>query len=438
MPIRTAHGTVIVIDAQTRQLRHVAMPAALPQTLANMGHLESAGYSMEPAANRSGFYFKRENLYLCAELRSDVLQCDRAAPGGWETFSLIEEHALSADNGDGLAHGFLRDYQLGNLKQAIAGLTKVIAHYPDNHTAQLHLGLARALLDPPASKPPKLFLQCGLATLWEADWLKSLLGDFFSAAEQDGAHLPSASHMVVVDHALNAEKALCFQQSFKSGHRILLIHIGDEGFVEDLSAYAWCHMVWRNYWSPILARQPNIRFFPLGYKSGFATEAAPPPAEARRHVWSFAGDPNKSSRPRMLEAMQRVPGGHMHLTTHFASTDALPTEAYRALLENTVFVPCPGGLSNLETFRVYEALEAGGIPLLERRPGFDYFRNLLGDHPMPTLADWAEAPELINRILATGATGRLQKSCTAWWRILKRTLRTDLAASIGGLDTPRY
>jgi hypothetical protein len=57
---------------------------------------------------------------------------------------------------------------------------------------------------------------------------------------------------------------------------------------------------------------------------------------------------------------------------------------------------------------------------------------------MPTLADWAEAPELINRILATGATGRLQKSCTAWWRILKRTLRTDLAASIGGLDTPRY
>ncbi len=61
----------------------------------------------------------------------------------------------------------------------------------------------------------------------------------------------------------------------------------------------------------------------------------------------------------MLEAMQALDGGVWHLTAGFGTPDNLSTETYRAMLDDSVIVPCPSGWANLETFRVYEALEAG-------------------------------------------------------------------------------
>lgn len=59
-------------------------------------------------------------------------------------------------------------------------------------------------------------------------------------------------------------------------------------------------------------------------------------------------------------------------------------EQQRAMLDS-IFSPCPQGNVLLETPRVYEALQCGSIPIVERRLTLDYYKQLLGPHPLPTV-----------------------------------------------------
>ena len=86
------------------------------------------------------------------------------------------------------------------------------------------------------------------------------------------------------------------------------------------------------------------------------------------------------------------------------------------------------GNVNLECFRVYEALECGSIPIVEKRWTLDYFRNLLGDHPLPTVRSWPEARRMIGRMVDNPAQiDALQERCVSWWERYKR----EYSAQVG-------
>ena len=123
----------------------------------------------------------------------------------------------------------------------------------------------------------------------------------------------------------------------------------------------------------------------------------------------------------MIDALTTLDPGLVHPTG--ASTAPLPIEQYSALMSDTVFAPCPQGWENLDSFRVYEALEAGCIPIVERRPRYDYFRLLLGEHPMVTIDHWKEAPEAI-RVLQRDplALETRRTACATWWQATRRAL----------------
>jgi len=76
----------------------------------------------------------------------------------------------------------------------------------------------------------------------------------------------------------------------------------------------------------------------------------------------------------------------------------------------------------LDSFRIYEALEAGCIPIVERRPGFDYFAEIYGNHPFPSVLDWNEAVTLIAHLQTHGLVAGMQRACERWWADYKRTL----------------
>jgi hypothetical protein len=109
---------------------------------------------------------------------------------------------------------------------------------------------------------------------------------------------------------------------------------------------------------------------------------------------------------------------------------------FQRLLSDTIFSPCPMGNVILETFRVYESLEMGCIPIVERRRRMAYYDRLMPGHPLPTFASWPEAGEFVkmmsndkSKLIAT------QHAIAEWWYSYKAQLRSDVASFVSlGLD----
>jgi hypothetical protein len=247
--------------------------------------------------------------------------------------------------------------------------------------------------------------------------------------------------MIVVDNRLVPEKVPYYRAAFEKGCRVVLVHLSDEAFKDDYGAYRYCDAVLRNCYSERLADIASVLHFPLGYKTAYARPGQRSKTTAeRKYLWSFAGDTKKITRGEMLAEMGKLPRGFTHFTSGFGAPDALPTADYRALMDETTVVPCPGGWSNLDTFRCYEALEAGCVPIVEKRPGFDYFTHLLGVHPFPAVANWVEGAALVRRLESSGQLEPLRAACAGWWADYKPRLRAEMAVFVAralGVERPR-
>ncbi|KPF82479.1 hypothetical protein IP70_20925 [alpha proteobacterium AAP38] len=191
-----------------------------------------------------------------------------------------------------------------------------------------------------------------------------------------------------------------------------------------------------SYFSAEIAKYKKCIYIPLMFlMNGFLpppdeqSEKYDRPASARPYTWSFMGGINKSSRKQMFDSMQAVPNGAHHLTMGWMTEDALAPRDYRTVMDNSVFVPCPAGWSNLESYRVWEALEAGCIPLVERREGYDYFSLALGNHPLPTFDCWDQVPGFIAGLDPSAVEG-LRSTCSAWWKNYKLSLKDKIAAEM--------
>ncbi len=340
-------------------------------------------------------------------------------------------HSLATPHSDDLKSA-IRRFESGLYEQAGVQLLAILEKNPADSEALYYLRLVeRRLARTSAPAPATLIWQFDPKIAWETDWLRLVLDGRYTKEIVDNSWSQQAPTMIVVDNRLVPEKLPYYQRAFHSGCRIILVHLSDEAFMDDYGFYRFCDGIIRNYQSELLADFSRIHAIPLGFKAGFARAGDTKPIQARKYLWSFAGDAKKLTRQPMLGAMEALGGGFTHLTQGFGSADALPIHAYRALLDDSVVVPCPGGWSNLETFRVYEALEAGCIPIVEKRPGFEYFTRLLGPHPLPTVATWSEAAELIGQLKTTDGLEALRQACATWWAARKPIIARDVKDFMG-------
>ena len=191
--------------------------------------------------------------------------------------------------------------------------------------------------------------------------------------------------------------------------------------IDRMSRYA--DLIVTSYYSEHLRGNGKVLQLPLGWCDAefpvLSKEARRKTTDERIHLWAFLGDIKKSSRREMIQVMRQVEGGYEHIISAWASADSLSTQDYRRILESSVFVPCPRGWANLNSYRVWESLECGCIPILESFAHFDYFTRLLGPHPMPTVDDWSKAKPLIDSLIAGGEVEALRLKCAAWWEDYK-------------------
>jgi len=145
-----------------------------------------------------------------------------------------------------------------------------------------------------------------------------------------------------------------------------------------------------------------VKIIPLGYhftlRNGIDNPLArTPQLPFRSNVWCFFGT-NWNKRSSILEPLKSVGKYSCKLFDQWNDPQNLTREEYCATLLDTVFVPCIGG-NNPETFRLYEALECGCIPILVNdQQSSAYYSYITQYIPLLNLTSWEQVPGFITQL----------------------------------------
>jgi hypothetical protein len=191
----------------------------------------------------------------------------------------------------------------------------------------------------------------------------------------------------------------------KSGAEFYLLHLSDEFGQDRVDIYAWkeCLGVLRNYVRGDIQVSEKVRWIPLGWHwaihNGEPGIHSPRPP-FREYVWSFAGT-RWAGREAKLQVLEGVEGPKKLLwMDEWNSPKQLTKDQTLELLMNSWMVPCPGG-QNFETFRIYEALEAGALPIFVQEGSAKPFLLELSKWLPLIVADtWPKAAQTIHTLRA--------------------------------------
>ncbi len=259
----------------------------------------------------------------------------------------------------------------------------------------------------------------------EREWIEEVFDGILGEQISDGRHVVVADNSLLVDSCLHRHPA-DYYEKFR-GKNAFLLHLSDETYAGGYECYDYFRGVFRNYWSAVF-RPQRVFTLPLGYCNGLRHNSPTTPASKRRYIWAFLGQLSKTSRPDMVRALADVTPNFCH-DKGMRAQAALPPSEYKQILLDSVFSPCSMGNVNLDSFRLYESLECGSIPIVEKRLTLDYFGRLLGQHPLPAVRTWRGARALIHRLMhRPEVLDKLQQECMQWWAEYKNKLQSDVLA----------
>jgi hypothetical protein len=265
--------------------------------------------------------------------------------------------------------------------------------------------------------------------LTEEEWITHLCGEAVSQVIYDSEYSIKHGDAIhaVSGHASGTKHLRHLTEYFKQCRRnaknLTLIHASDEYFSGGYEIYRYFDRVIRTH-ETWLARAPGIITIPLGIPNGNFGPAAFPSAGNRRYVWSFAGQV-KASRREMVRDLRCL--GPNYVIDTLAGRP-LHGQEYHQLLSDSIFLPCPMGNVMLETWRLYEGLEFGCIPIVEKRRTINYYRNLFGPNPLPAYNSWREARIAMDDMLSKPElVFDTQAKISSWWRVTKEEYKQKVA-----------
>jgi hypothetical protein len=176
--------------------------------------------------------------------------------------------------------------------------------------------------------------------------------------------------------------------------------------------------------------------FPVGYTPETRRVTALEASTERALEWMFAGQVTHDRRRACVDQLNadlnRGTEGLLLATELFAA--GMELAAYLAALCDAKVAPCPGGPVNPDTFRLWEALQAGCVPLVDteagEKEGLDgYWPFLLdGPAPFPLVDDWANFRLLADGVLEDWPFQSAKVG--AWWIGYQRDLAYRLDEAV--------
>jgi len=240
----------------------------------------------------------------------------------------------------------------------------------------------------------------------EFDWLKRITGLGMNVERLGDGIIPRDEPIVFVQRPCVDKTAVELERWSSAGAKFYVLHLSDEYGADRIDFYGLtgCLGVVRNYIRPGLEAFGNkVLVIPLGHHwavPGGVPHTHTPRPPFRELAWSFIGTGWKG-RKEKLQALVRLGEEHRCVfMDDWNSTKMLGREETLAVLLNSWMVPCPGG-QNPETFRVYEALEAGAVPILVKEEGNDAWLEFLGKYiPLLVAGSWQHAAEIVHTLRA--------------------------------------
>ena len=251
-------------------------------------------------------------------------------------------------------------------------------------------------------------------------WILNLLSKLEIEIINDTQNLDENESIIIVDHMISSKETFYFELSSKV-KKIFLIHLGDEGGAEKKDLiYSLCEHIWRTFSLPMFKDFKNVTSIPIGYKSDPLKEKIK--ILKKNYKWSFLGTTHGSSRYDLLDKHKKIKPNFINLTADFSGKRSMDTDDYYRILNNSVFAPIPHGYFHPETYRLYEALETGSIPIIENP--FNFFDNFLPNNPLPSVNNWEDSSIIIKKYLENEKEIEvLGNKIKDWWTQYKENLR---------------
>ena len=269
----------------------------------------------------------------------------------------------------------------------------------------------------------------------ETDWLNSIFPKQIQWVElQSYDDLVKAINPILLFQNIPGEESLApiyngFVKGFeKLGKTLTILHLSDEFSTDPVDFYQSpaVKRVVRNYARPGLPMD-KVEYIPLGYAKGRQGTTEPTPTfSERKYIWSFAGSMDRNGRDSALQALKRTGDCLIADRARWSDEPKMNAEAYKAMLRDSKFVPCFKGSFALESYRLYEALEQGAIPVYVPE-GTDTYVDVLDKNPILSFPSWDKVAELLP-VLAqnTQVMEEHRQSLQTWWVSKKAEVKAKL------------
>ena len=266
------------------------------------------------------------------------------------------------------------------------------------------------------------------ADLYENKWLEDLFGtqlewnpltiidDAYGSQDSQGSQ-GSQWYLVQRPHA--PRWAEWFKQLQQKGIPYRILHLSDEFATDPIEYYYYsqCKAVIRNYPRADLLKSPHIHVIPLGYHHKPTVTQSETSFSLRKWLWSFHGTDWFNRKEELAPLLSFQPNDCRLQPTWNHPTASVEAEYVEAIGQSK-FCPILRG-NNAETFRFYEALEAGALPVttITDRAFLDTVEKELD---LSSLYPWTEPEKALGM---TEGFNEIQKKVQERWALWKERLR---------------
>jgi len=217
-----------------------------------------------------------------------------------------------------------------------------------------------------------------------------------------------------------------------AGLEFYVLHMSDEFCKDPIDFYDFpgCKGVVRNYLRNTVGKVVTI---PLGFHwaipNGDPYVHTPRPP-FRELAWSFVGT-GWVGRREKLKHLTQIGENKVVFMDDWNSPNMLSREECLSIMLNSWCVACPTG-HNGETFRFYEALEAGAVPIVVREGNEDFLKFVTSYFQIMVANSWEHAAQLIYTLKQQPEVyEKYRNGILAGWESMKRKAKEDVRTLLG-------